>query len=683
MDTIAKISIHLALLSLLVVLCPMQDAQAWAVEEWTARHTTYGYYCPDHAHAIEVDSEGNVYVTGRGFSAGTSYDYTTIKYNSDGDSLWMRIYDSPSGTVDGAYALALDPQADVFVTGYSYGGSGNQEDCATVKYSTDGDEMWVERYNGPASGGDCGHALATDDHGNVYVAATSTGFGTSSDIVIIKYDTDGNHLWEQRYDGPANSVDYPIDIIWVVEGYLYVGGGTYTNTTAQDFLTLKYTEDGEFLWSRLYDGPDNYEDYANAMAVDQFQNVYLTGYTVGPEMWSDPDAATVKYNASGDLMWARIHEGPSNSYDSGEAIEVDLIGNVHVAGTTGDYYSDFLILKYNPSGDIVWAASYNSPEDDGDYAEDMVLDSAGNVYITGMSSGDETHADYCTVKFSSSGELLWDIRYNGPADQNDTPVGIALDAAENVFITGSSLSLSTSLDYLTIKYSQAQPHDLDIALMPYGPPIQIPASGAPFGYILEIENIGTTTEILDVWGDVILPDSSQYGPLFGPYNRTFDPDFYMSRNCTQNVPGNAPAGMYTYHAYIGNFPDDVWDSDSFPFEKLGEGDGSNGWFLTYDSSELIGTEVEPSPSKECFSIKIAPNPFNLTTAINFQLSAFNHVSLKIYDVAGRQVAELVNGWRDAGEHEVTFDASGLPSGVFIYTIQTKDYNASGKMVLLK
>ncbi len=78
-----------------------------------------------------------------------------------------------------------------------------------------------------------------------------------------------------------------------------------------------------------------------------------------------------------------------------------------------------------------------------------------------------------------------------------------------------------------------------------------------------------------------------------------------------------------------------------------------------------------------------PNPFNPTTALSFQLSAFSYVNLTVYDIQGREVAKLINGWRDAGVHEITFDASELASGIYIYHLTAGEFNASGKMVLIR
>ncbi len=124
---------------------------------------------------MAVDGSGNVYVTGS-----SEGDYATIKYSPDGDTLWVRRY---SGS---ASALAVDDSGNVYVTGWSYG-SGTFDDYATIKYAPNGDSLWVRRYNGPGNDYDLPFALALDGDGNVYVTGESYGSGTNYDYATIKY----------------------------------------------------------------------------------------------------------------------------------------------------------------------------------------------------------------------------------------------------------------------------------------------------------------------------------------------------------------------------------------------------------------------------------------------------------------------------------------------------------------
>ena len=78
-----------------------------------------------------------------------------------------------------------------------------------------------------------------------------------------------------------------------------------------------------------------------------------------------------------------------------------------------------------------------------------------------------------------------------------------------------------------------------------------------------------------------------------------------------------------------------------------------------------------------------PNLFNPITTISFSLPEASQVILRVYDVQGQVVARLVNGWQDAGSHNVAFDGTNLASGIYVYRLTAGGFNATGKLILLK
>ncbi len=232
--------------------------------------------------------------------------------------------------------------------------------------------------------------------------------------------------------------------------------------------------------------------------------------------------------------------------------------------------------------------------------------------------------------------------------------------------------------------------DLEVTLTPYGTPIQIPASGGSFDYNIEGSNNGSTAQVADIWCDVTLPNGSSYGPTLGPVqNFNFPGNWSTSRDRTQNVPAGAPAGTYTYNAYVGQYPSYIIDQDSFTFSKLSS-DGSGGTDLDNEwtnagepfEGELADNHNANIP-EQYLLIGSFPNPFNPTTTISFSLPEASRVHLAVYDLQGRLVAELVNGYRQAGLQEVTFDASDLASGLYLYRLEAGEFSSNGKMMLMK
>ncbi len=210
------------------------------IEEWIAEYNGPGNG-QDYAVAIAVDSEGNVYVTGYGYGIETGLDYATIKYDKNGNQLWVARYDGPRNYSDIVHAIAVDPRGNVYVTGRSYG-NWTSYDYAAIKYDKNGNQLWVARYNGPGNKGEVANALAVDPAGSVYVTGYSIGSGTSFDYLTIKYDKKGNQLWVERYDGPANYNDIPFSLAVDPVGNVYVTGQSYGVGTGFDYLTIKYSQ---------------------------------------------------------------------------------------------------------------------------------------------------------------------------------------------------------------------------------------------------------------------------------------------------------------------------------------------------------------------------------------------------------------------------------------------------------
>jgi hypothetical protein len=200
---------------------------------WTNRYGGLSHG-DDEARALAMDGSNNVIVTGYSTDSGGHQDYATIKYSSAGVPLWTNLYNS--GFPD---AMAVDGSNNVIVTGYSWGG-GSDVDYATIKYSSAGVPLWTNRYNGPGNGGDAVYAMAVDGNGNVIVTGCSIGSGTTNDYATIKYSSAGVPLWTNRYDGPGNGNDYAFAIAVdrsgsvIVTGYSTGRGGDY------DFVTIEY-----------------------------------------------------------------------------------------------------------------------------------------------------------------------------------------------------------------------------------------------------------------------------------------------------------------------------------------------------------------------------------------------------------------------------------------------------------
>lgn len=401
---------------------------------WVRRYNGPGDFI-DQGHAIAVDATGNIYVTGESYSSDGHFDYATIKYYPNGNTAWVRTYNGPNNIFDYAYDLTVDGLGNVYVTGYSEG-IGTYVDYATVKYDSDGNELWVRRYDGPENSFDGACAITVDGWGNVYVTGKSVGGPSEWDYATIKYYPDGDTAWVRRYCGPgywneasAISVDS--------YGNVYVTGkSAATGGIDYDYGTIKYDSSGTQLWVGRYNGTGDYQDFANAIAVDDSGNVYVTGQSWQAK--SGEEFATVKYDRNGNELWVRRYRGTGSGLNRACAIGIDDLGNVYVSGTSyaAETKSDYVVIKYQPHGDTAWVRRYNNPKKVWDDVYSLAVQGCGNVYLTGNSG---------TIKYDVDGNLLWSGSWGG--------VDIGLDGSINVCVVGSDVSSGAS-DYLTVKYIQ-------------------------------------------------------------------------------------------------------------------------------------------------------------------------------------------------------------------------------------
>jgi hypothetical protein len=231
------------------------------------------------------------------------------------------------------------------------------------------------------------------------------------------------------------------DIITDDYGNSYVTGSAILNSNDIYCCTIKYKPNGDSAWTRLYSneilqaGRSNY-----AIAIDKSSNIY----TAGGEWVSgnSSDFLIIKYDSSGNQKWVKHYNGLASDEDGATAIVIDNAGNIYVTGYTsyGGNSFAYCTIKYNSSGDEIWVRHYGIPRPS-TQAKSMTVDANCNIYITGTHNYRLT-----TISYDSSGNLRWAQvfqPYGGEANS------IALDSANNVFITG----FTYTNNFITIKYS--------------------------------------------------------------------------------------------------------------------------------------------------------------------------------------------------------------------------------------
>ena len=445
------------LLSSLICVTQFLTINAQVDIQWQNRYTSAGSNV-DRAEDLFLDAAGNTYVTGIGLGASGNFDYVTIKYDPAGTQLWKSEYNGPGNSLDEAHAITVDGSGNVYVTGWSDGGAATGYDYATIKYNSAGVQQWASRYTNTAGGTDEAWDVGVDNAGNVFVTGSSDGAGTNSAGATVRYNSAGVQQWVNRFEGAGGDIDAGYAIyVNPVTGDSYMTGYTYQSAAADfNFITLKYNLAGTQQWATVYNGPASKYDEAHSIQVDAAGNVYVTGYTQTAVL-TNYDYATVKYNSAGVQQWAKTYNGTGNDDDRSNDVTLDAAGNVYVTGKSvgvGATAQDALTIKYDNAGTQKWTARYDGASSGYDEGKAVAVDALGNVYVTGYSYNTASNNDYMTIKYDSTGVQQWLTLYNGTGNNDDQAVGVAVDAIGNVFISGLSKGAGTNEDFETIKYCQ-------------------------------------------------------------------------------------------------------------------------------------------------------------------------------------------------------------------------------------
>lgn len=206
------------------------------VYQWHNIYTSTGF---ESMLSMAIDVFGNCYLTGIG-SDGITDGGLTIKYNINGVLQWVKAFFYGEG--GRANAIIADGNGNAYITGY-YGVGGPNLDYITIKYNPNGDSVWVRTYGGTANGNDEAYSIDKDDSNNIYITGRSRDAVNNRDYVTIKYNSDGAQQWLARYNGPPGNAD---DIAFVLkldnQRNVFVTGVSDRGGFIFDYATIKYSQ---------------------------------------------------------------------------------------------------------------------------------------------------------------------------------------------------------------------------------------------------------------------------------------------------------------------------------------------------------------------------------------------------------------------------------------------------------
>lgn len=338
-------------------------------------------------------------------------DIYTLGYPSDSPlPTWSHQYNGPSGSDDrsAAVATAVDGSDNAVVVGYGKNDLFN-DDIYVIKYSADGlpqVPLWAATpYDG---GGDDQPAdVAYDLNDDIYVVG-KTWNGSDFDYFVAKYNgSDGSLAWggvPRFYNGSGNSTDYATSLAVDTLGNLYVTGYSVGNSGSGDIVTIKYDGvTGVIMsgWPKIYDGGGY--DSGVSVSIDTINNdVVVAGTTYkGP---GNHDVMVVRYTADGNEVWSQFLDF-DGSDESAAAMSIDRSGVTCVAAASNDGSGDDIVsVMFDHQGEIVGAKVFNGTDDGTDYPVDVAYNAYGEAFVAGVSTNSGNNTDFIVYKVTSTVE---------------------------------------------------------------------------------------------------------------------------------------------------------------------------------------------------------------------------------------------------------------------------------------
>jgi hypothetical protein len=515
---------------------------------------------------------------------------------------------------------------------------------------------WQQSFDG--SRNDFAESINFDSEGNIIISGTSFDGSFMPDAVIIKYSPDGDFLWSQTYNiGPE---DRPIGVYFDAEDNIIMGViGADSSIYQDDFHIVKISKDGQLLFGHRvawYIQP-NYDIIAEARAkelyADNFGNLVLGGPSSNGKFWM------VKLDYDGNVV--------SKSLDT--------------LATVKDYYVEEYNTFFNPStGHLYFGCQFVNSSLGNNHYGIVQMDNGGNIlnynklFHFGYKYMYTQLVDYAinssnqyylaldihnqnvfpdSVNYfprltciGNNGEFEWDtvIPASPGFDTSSSITSIDLDIGGNIWATGSKDGKA-----FVGKFSGA------------GETAWLKTMDTPWGEGQKIA-CDERSAAVAYWNentDVIIEKFNQFGE---PQTSFF-------------IQGD---GVYI-PAYLNDM---VFDENHILY-TTGSEYGSN-WNIETRKIYDQAVSVDDNNIVNTFSLmQNYPNPFNPSTSIEYSVPRNENVTLKVFDMLGREVATLVNKQMNPGNYKVEFDASQLSSGIYFYKMTADNFNKTMKMLLLK
>ncbi|MBN2205081.1 MAG: hypothetical protein JW767_08680 [Thermoleophilia bacterium] len=352
------------------------------------------------------------------------------KYGSSGEVVWSRLYDGPAHGWDVGTALAARGGA-VYTAGTRDPIGDDEADVLLVRWDTAGNRVWVRSYDSGFHLRDEAVDVVVDGDGNVTVLGRSSRPTTGDDWVLVSYRPDGTRRWVRRYDGPSHLEDQPIALVADSAGRLYATGHSRSASNADDVLVLKYSQAGTRLWAKRYDGSGHGSDRASALHLRPGGGVHVVGRT--GTVTNGQDALLLSYTGSGSRAFVVVESGwDPPDFQRFTDLEVLPDGRILCVGADQLFGGwDWFWAFYDADGVRQGRGARGTV-----YNESLVCvrrDRQGGIYYVG--SWETATGTQCRVERSCAGGAQWMCGWPAAATTDQEVRSLAVSGV-NVYVVG-------------------------------------------------------------------------------------------------------------------------------------------------------------------------------------------------------------------------------------------------------
>jgi hypothetical protein len=462
-------------------------------------------------------------------------------------------------------------------------------------------------------------------------------------------------LWTKYFGGEWR--DYALEVVQTNDGGFAFAGQTYSYGAGDsDVWIVKTDANGDTIWTRTYGGSEWDGCFDIQQTTDE--GYIAAGWRTDSFIPGWPDVWLLKMDQNGDTLWSRIFG--DQGHDIARSVCQLDDGGYLIAGETGSFGAQGLydgwLIRTDSLGFELWNRLY------GGGGADILFDAQptpdGGFIALGHTETPHGTLDLYLVRADSRGNQLWSQIYG--YEGWDVGYGILQSPDGGYVLAGFTADSTGSWDLWLLRTDLVGD---TLWTRKFGGSGYDGANGicwaADSGYVMAGFYSSEYPMCYDVW---ILKCDTDGDSLWS---------ILMGMGCdTLSESGHdieqTEDGGFIVAASIDS-----------------SGSDSDAWLIRLDS------EVSSAPysgAASSFHISVSPpfpNPCNASTIFSFELPVASYVSLKVYDIGGRFVETLVDGWRGAGEYEVTFDGSNLPSGIYLARLEAGEFSQVRKMVLLK